>query len=115
MIVPGIGLEVSSVGPFYLSKLSEGKNDIFKDIFIKSSVSDVKGDPLFSFSSYSVINEVAGTKTYHTNMRYKASIFSTKDANAVGRGTEFALKNLSTKMTIKEAIESIRQFQKGVK
>lgn len=114
MTVPGIGLEVSSIGPFYISKNGEGKSSIFSDIFVKSSVSDTKCDPLFSFSSFSVINEIEGKRTFLANMRYKSSIFSTKDANKIGKGTEFALKNLSSSMTVKEAIESIRQFQKSL-
>lgn len=112
MNVPGIGLEVSSIGPFYLSKKGESKDSIFSDIFVKSSVSDANCDPLFSFSSFSTINEIEGIKTFSSNMRYKSSIFSTKEANEVGKGTEFALKNLSQTMTVREAIESIKQFQK---
>ena len=120
MVIPGIGLEVSSIGPFYISRRNESgnqnisKNNIFSDIFIKSSVSDMNCDPLISFSSYSVINEIEGRKDFYTNMRYKSSIFSPIDANLVGKGTEFAMKNLSPSMTVKEAIEAIRQFQKTI-
>lgn len=119
MVIPGVGLEVSSVGPYYISRRNNqnsnvnlSKNNIFSDMFIKSSVKDVKCDPLLSYSAYSVINEIEGRKDFYTNMRYKSIIFSQKDANMIGRGTEFAMKNLSPSMTVKEAIESIKQFQR---
>ncbi|OHS97013.1 hypothetical protein TRFO_36845 [Tritrichomonas foetus] len=107
MVVPGIGLELSNIGPFFV------KSPI-TDVFMKSSVGDSNGDPLFSFSSFTVVDKKENYNEFYANMRYKSSIFHTKDAEAVGLGTKFALLNLDPNMTIKEALDAIKQFQKGI-
>lgn len=118
-IIPGIGLEVSNVGPYYITRKNgnlspSSRNAIFDDFFIKSSVSDEKGDPLMSFSAYSVVDEIEGRNELFANIKYKSSLCSTQDAKKIGLGAKFALQNLSPSMTLTEAIESIRQFQNTI-
>ena len=102
MNIPGIGLELTNLGPFYVK-------DPITDVFFKSSVSDKNCDPLFSLSSFSVVS--SSKNHFYVNMRYKPSIFNDDDARSVGLGTRFALRHLSPSMTIKESIKFISDFQ----
>lgn len=103
--LPGIGLEMSNIGQLHV------KPPIV-DAFIKSSVADACGDPLISFSNFSVVTN--HTNTFHANVRYRQTLIDRREVAQVSQGALFAMQKLQPTLTITDAVKIIRAYQDTV-
>jgi hypothetical protein len=100
--LPGIGLELSNLGLVPI-------NAPVTDCWLRSMTNDATGEPLPSFTAYSLRDHEHTVS--RTNVRYRSALIDRRDAEAVSHGAFFALKHLPQSMSVRHAIREIQRFQ----
>jgi hypothetical protein len=99
----GIALELSNIGPVKI------KSPV-TDLWLRSTQPDALGEPLLSFSAFSVPSE--HSNFWRANVRYQGAKLHRKEAEALAYGAFWAMKNLPAETTVRDAVKEIQKFQK---
>ena len=101
----GLGMEVSSVGPIKLKPP-------VKDAWIVLRSPDSYGLQSTSFLSFSLLGPQK--KEFAATFQYCSNEMHPLDGKKIAKSIEFCLRNLKDNMTVQEAIDSIKFYQKSL-
>ena len=101
--LPGFLIELSSIGKFKCEGLVE-------DVFVKYSTSDKACDPMISHHCFSIVSPQKSV--FNGMFCYKSSMIDERTAYSLGKGVEFALRNITKDMKIGKAVDLVKEFQK---
>lgn len=99
----GIGIELSNMGPVKI------KSPVC-DLWFRSTQLDSLGEPLLSFSAFSLPAEKRNL--WRANVRYHGAKLHRKEAEALAYGAFWAMKNLPIETTVGDAVKEIQKFQR---
>ena len=103
---PGVAIEMSSMGPVKIS-------GPVKDAFVTLTCNDKKDIGSISLLTYAADNEnTGGERKFIGQMQYNTGEISAPECEAFTKEVIYAMTNFDDNMTVGEALNELRNFQK---